>query len=413
MTRLPVLVAASGASWEPAAVEAIDRNAALVLHKRCVDVQDLLASASTGLATVALVSADLPGLDADAVALLHRCGLSVVAVLGESVHEEERIQRLGVDRVVTGVRPDGLATALLASAEQRRPTEPEPSPGDPAPGRSRFLAVWGPLGAPGRTTVAVGLATELAARGHETVLVDADPFGGSVAQHLGVLDEVSGLLVAARAANAGTLGPDRFAAACRQVDGRLRVLTGLPRPDRWVEVRSPAFSRLLSQAGSFGRYVVVDAGFAVEEDHADGLGAGTARSLMTLTTLRQADEVLVVGSPDPVGLSRLARALVGLRDLVPGTPARVVVNRMRPSLGWSERDITGMVEGFLTPAGVHFLPDDRGAADRALMAGRSLRETGDSALARALAQLAGSVVGVPRGPRVRRTLRRRTAGRAR
>jgi MinD-like ATPase involved in chromosome partitioning or flagellar assembly len=413
MTRLPVLVAAAGACWEPAAVEAISRDAALVLHKRCVDVQDLLASAGTGLAAVALVSAELAGLDADSVAGLHGSGVSVVAVVErDSVQEEERIRRLGADRAVGGTL-DGLTVALLTSAEQRRPADPEPPVGDPEAARSRFLAVWGPLGAPGRTTVAVGLAAELAARGHRTVLVDADPYGGSVAQHLGVLDEVSGLLVAARAANAGTLGPDRFAAACRQVDERLRVLTGLPRPDRWVEVRGPAFSRLLSEAGSFGRYVVMDAGFAVEDDHADGLGTGGGRNLMTLTALRRADEVLVVGSPDPVGLSRLARALVGLRELAPGTPARVVVNRMRPSLGWSERDITGMVEGFLTPAGVHFLPDDRAAADRALMTGRSLRETGDSALTRALGQLAAAVVGAPRGPRGRRTLRRRRAGAAR
>ena len=63
------------------------------------------------------------------------------------------------------------------------------------------------------------------------------------------------------------------------------------------------------------------------------------------------------------------------------TPSRspVVVNRMRDSLGWSRRDIVGMVEGYVRPAGVHFLPEDRAAADRALVAGRSLVELGDSA----------------------------------
>ena len=61
---------------------------------------------------------------------------------------------------------------------------------------------------------------------------------------------------------------------------------------------------------------------------------------------------------------------------------RVVVNRMRSTLGWSERDITGMVEGFARLAGVHFLPDDRAAVDRALVTGRTLLEAGDSELAR-------------------------------
>jgi hypothetical protein len=86
-----------------------------------------------------------------------------------------------------------------------------------------------------------------------------------------------------------------------------------------------------------------------------------------------------------------------------------VVNRTRPSLGWSDREIRGMVEGFVTPLDVHFLPDDRGAADRALMAGRSLLETGDSGLRTAIRELAGAVLGEPPKP----GLRRRRAGRGR
>ena len=67
---------------------------------------------------------------------------------------------------------------------------------------------------------------------------------------------------------------------------------------------------------------------------------------------------------------------------------RVVVNRMRPSLGWSERDIVGMVEGYVRPLAVHFLPEDRATVDRALVAGRSLTEVGDSRLRTALAEVA-------------------------
>jgi hypothetical protein len=114
---------------------------------------------------------------------------------------------------------------------------------------------------------------------------------------------------------------------------------------------------------------------------------------MTLAALRRADEVVVVGAADPVGLARLARGLVELREVVPGVRPRVVVNRTRGSLGWSDREIRGMVEGFVAPLEVHFLPDDRAAADRALMAGRSLAETGDSALRTALTALARAVAG--------------------
>jgi hypothetical protein len=60
---------------------------------------------------------------------------------------------------------------------------------------------------------------------------------------------------------------------------------------------------------------------------------------------------------------------------------------MRDSLGWSRRDIVGMVEGYVRPAGVHFLPEDRSTTDKALVGGRALTEVGDSALRRALAEV--------------------------
>ena len=83
------------------------------------------------------------------------------------------------------------------------------------------------------------------------------------------------------------------------------------------------------------------------------------------------------------------------------TPARVVVNRMRPTLGWSERDIAGMVAGFARLAGLHFLPDDRATVDRALVAGRTLLETdAESPLGRAVGRLVDAVVpaGAEPGP---------------
>ncbi len=253
----------------------------------------------------------------------------------------------------------------------------------------RVLAVWGPAGAPGRTTVAVGLAAEVAAAGHEVLLLDVDAYGGAVGQHLGVLDEVSGLLAAARSANNGELDDARLTGLARQVGDGFRVLTGLPRPDRWQEVRASAFEDVLERASRVADLAVLDVGFSLEGEPPDPFGpTAPQRNQMTLAALAVADEVLVVGSADPVGLARLARGLVELRDVVPGVRPRVVVNRMRASLGWSDREIRGMVEGFVTPVGVHFLPDDRAAADRALMAGRSLVETGESALRAAMREVA-------------------------
>jgi MinD-like ATPase involved in chromosome partitioning or flagellar assembly len=413
--RIPVLVAAAGAAWEAEALEQLDRGAEVQLAKRCVDLTDLLASAGTGLVGVAVVSAALPGLDADSVEALRSAGLGVVLVaapaeLGDG--DAERMRRLGIEHLLTTAEIGGLLDTVVAAARDA-PPDPLVEPDDPVAGAGRLVAVWGPSGAPGRTTVAVGLATELALTGRDVLLVDADPYGGAVAQHLGVLDEVSGLLAAARAANSGRLDADRLASAARQVGDHLRVLTGLPRPDRWQEVRAAAFDDLLDQAAQHASYVVADVGFSLERDPVDPFGAGAPhRNLMTHAVLERAHDVVVIGAADPVGLTRLARGLVELRDLLPAVRPWVVVNRMRPSLGWGDKEIRGMVEGFVTPRSVLFLPDDRAAADRALMAGQSLAESGDSPLREAMTSLALAVAR-EKPSAGRRGIRRRRAGRAR
>jgi len=415
-----VLVAAAGAAWEAEALEQLAAGAPdVALARRCVDLAELLATAGTGVASVALVSVTLPGLDGDSVSVLRAAGVGVVVVAAP--HElldgdAERMRRLGVDHLLVSTELGSLletvadvgAEAPLESAGP--PSESWLDEPDAAP-LGRMLAVWGPAGAPGRTTVAVGLAAEVADQGRDVLLVDADPYGGTVGQHLGVLDEASGLLGAARAANAGQA--DRLAGFARQVNPCLRVLTGLPRPDRWAEVRPAAFADVVEEAARQAALVVLDVGFSLEGDPVDPFGSSAPqRNQMTLAALDRADEVLVVGAADPVGLARLARGLVELREVVPGLRPRVVVNRTRSSLGWSDLEIQGMVEGFVTPLGVHFLPDDRAAADRALMAGQSLVEGGESSLRAAVVALARAVLGEPVAPRAGR-LRRRRAGRAR
>lgn len=435
--RVGVLLAAGGAPWEIEALQVVGGpSSRSVLVKRCVDLPDLLASAATGQARVAVVAAGLPGLDADSVGHLRRAGVSVVLMADPGLPQDRAalpgvfevvsatdVTRLSV--VVPSAAAEAAADDATSQADGRVPASLPAADDSDADGsgaaspeagrRGRVLAVWGPTGAPGRTTVATGLAAELARRGHDTLLVDADGYGGAVAQHLGVLDEVSGLLSAVRLANAGRLDVAQLAAVARTVRPHLRVLTGLPRADRWVEVRPPAFDAVLDTARQLCRNVVIDLGFNVEQEAQTYGSTAPQRNHMTLAGLDQADEVIVVGAADPVGLARLARGLVELPEVGPVGTTRVVVNRVRTSLGWGEQEVRAMVEGFLIPASTHFLPDDPGATDRALMTGRPLVELGESALVSAISRLADALEGG--GPEESRRaglrLRRRRAGRAR
>jgi MinD-like ATPase involved in chromosome partitioning or flagellar assembly len=400
--RLCVLVLAGGARWEAEVLEALGA-AGVVVVKRCVDVPDLMASVVSTAATVAVVEGTLPHLDAEAVMHLLRYDVRVLAVCSDSLLGE-RLARIGVVESAAPV-PREVVGAVQRAAARDVVTDPEvsnhPRPADRSRGRGRVVAVWGPAGAPGRTTLAVGLASELALT-RPVVLVDADPYGGAIAQALGVLDEISGLLAVARMANTGTLDQAALARSCRRVGTRLQVLTGLPRADRRVEVRPDVLGGVLEVASGLGE-VVVDCGFCLEDAEQP-----SARDRMTIDALQAADEVVVVGSAEPQGLGRLARGLVEVRELVESTPVRVVVNRMRGTLGWSERDIVGMVEGFVRPVGVHFLPEDRASVDRSLVSGRSLTELGEaSALRTALAGVTGAIWRPTGGPPAGRSRRRR------
>ncbi len=399
---MSVLLAAGGEPWEAAALRRLG-DGGVVVVKRCVDLPDLLATAATGAVEVAVVAGRLVTLDADAVGRLRAHDVACVAVGGSPAE----LGRVGVAAVLPDDLGDGseLADAVVGAARRVPATEHVAQSGSesstPAGEPGRVVAVHGPAGAPGRTTLALGLAAEHATRGAPTVLVDADPYGGAVAQHLGVLDEVSGLLAAARLVGAGSLDPVSFAACRREVGHRLEVLTGLPRPDRWVEARPGVLDAVVACAVEVGD-VVLDTGFSLEDDAS--LGRPVSRNQLTLEALAVADEVLVVGSAEPTGLARLARALVEVRDTT-SAPLRVVVNRMRDSLGWRRRDIVGMVEGYVRATGIHFLPEDRATTDRAHVAGRSVVELGDSPLRRALAEVHDSVFGaVVRGTPPVRTL---------
>ena len=408
-----VLVVASGASWETEALRVLGERTDVVVLKRCVDLPDLLASATSGQAQVAVLGADTSGLDVAAVDHLARHGVRPVVVCEAADLDAARVRlrRLGVPAVVAetdlAVLPDTV-TRVVVQADTLEAAAPSPgsSPGPTAPEpsgvRGRAIAVWGPTGAPGRSLVASAVAAELARRRRPTVLADADPYGGTLGQALGVLDEVSGLLAAGRWAVSDQLA-ERFTSVQRGLGPCLSIITGLPRAERWTEVRPEAIDDVVDLARSQGD-VVLDTGFGLDDDPGRQLGGRPSRNQLTIAALEAADEVVVVGAADPVGLSRLARGIVELREVVPLAPVRVVVNRMRPSLGWTEKDITAMVTGFARLDSLHFLPDDRVGVDRALVAGRSLLDGGDSALTRAVAALVDCWVP---------PLRQRTTGRDR
>ena len=424
---VPVLTAISDTAWESRLVAALARgDLGVQVVRRCVDLADLLATAATGQARAVLLSADLRRLDRDALARLSVAGVAVVGLVPPGDEPaERRLRQLGV----AGVLPSDAAPETISAAVIEAVVAASPSPSDlsglaepraalPAalpvapvdsapdlPGAGRVVAVWGPAGAPGRTTVAVALASELAGMGWPTLLIDADPYGGVVAQLLGLLEESPGLAAACRQANSGSLDVPAMAALSRQLTPTLRVLTGIARADRWPELRPASLEVVLALATQLAAVTVVDCGFCLEQDEELSFDTlAPRRNGATLTVLEQAQTVLVVGSADPVGLQRLVRGLTELREAVPGVQPRVVVNRLRGSAVPGD-SVAQVRSALLRYAGVddaYLVPADVVGVDAAVAAGRTLAEAAPGSPTRlALQALACSLVGTAPPARTR------------
>jgi len=411
-----VLVAV-GNRWDSRVATVLESSREVSIARRCADLADLLAAVESGSGEVALVSVDLRGLALSVVSRLRDAGIAVVGLTDPADEEgERRLRQMGVGSVLPADADrtayeaallDPAATGVgdgpdwAAGGEQSEPAHLSLS----APKRATLTAVWGPVGSPGRTTIAVNLAAELAGLGTSALLIDADTYGGCVAQTLAVLDEAPGLAAATRAADHGTLDLANLARLAPEVSPRLRVLTGIPRPDRWTEIRAGAFERVLELSRGLADVVVVDCGFSLEDD--EELSYDTEaprRNQATLTTLAVADSLLAVGGCDPVSLQRLVRALQDLGTVRAPRPS-VVVNRMRPGAVGAQPQAR-VADAMARFAGVEelaFVPEDRAACDEALLTGRTLGECAPQSPSRlAIRDLAVAVAGegstVPRQP---------------
>jgi len=440
---IAVVSAADGAGWEATLLAELGSGHAdqpFRVVRRCVDLVELLAVAGSGQAVAALVDAQLRRLSADAVDRLTACAVAVVGVTGPGAEADtERLAEAGIRFFVPSDAPTAVFATVLAAAVGDRSAaaegrgtnafadpafatgalagnsariSPAGGPGSQrstqaaaaeAPPDGKVVAVWGPTGAPGRTTVAVTLADELARLGQRSLLVDADVYGGVIAPIFGLLDESAGLVAACRQAQSRRLDAEGLAALCWQVGAELRVLTGITRADRWPELRGTALQGVLAAARALVGYTVVDVGFALETDEELSFDTlAPRRNGATLTVLSDADLVLAVGSADPIGLQRLVRGLGELRDAGIDRPVWIVLNRVRrgAATGKPEAEFSAALHRFVGQSYAALLPYDLTSLDQAVSVGRTLAEVAPaSPLRGAVSDLAGVLCGVAPAPR--------------
>lgn len=317
-----------------------------------------------------IVPATRAVLSAELISACDRAGVRILALGGA---DSRLLGRLGLSEAL---RPEAAGWEIAAALASETDTVPRPQSVLP----HRVIAVWGPHGAPGRSTLAIQLAVELSRRGRRTALVDTDTVAPALALLLGLSDDAPGVAAACRRAERGALDSaelTRLATTVATGGGDIEVLPGINRPSRWPELSSIRLRATLGACREWSEETIVDvaAAFDADEEVTYDL-AGPRRHAATTASLNEADLIIAVASADPLGISRFVREHAELRRLTAPTPVVVVVNQVRPGpLGIDARgQVRRTLERFAGITDVVFLPFDQRAADAALLHARPMTD---------------------------------------
>ena len=235
---------------------------------------------------------------------------------------------------------------------------------------AELISVWSPIGSPGKSTIALSIAAELAESGKKVFLLDADTWAPSLDLQLGLTEHPAGLAAACRLVTQERFDMEqlnRLSTELRIGVGSLTVMTGLSSQSRWPEVSSEKLDDLLMVASKEFDFLVLDI--------ASPIGGGLVwltspveRNAVTRWALTYSDKVVAVCGADPISIARFLSAAAEISELNPKGQFFNLVNRLRTSvLGSSAKQQiiqTLSRMGQLEVSG--FIPDDPAAADAAL-----------------------------------------------
>jgi MinD-like ATPase involved in chromosome partitioning or flagellar assembly len=350
---------------------------------RCSGSDDLASVLGSALAEYALVSASPRYLNERLLVESDASGTRLVALIGSDA-ERRHAASVGLHEVLDSAAgwPE-LENALLGAPVARPLARRGPSNG-----RGEVIAVWGPAGSPGRTTLAINVAAEIAAAGYTVALADVDTHSGSIAPALGLLDEAPGFAAACRLAGADSLTHselERIGQRYLSSGGNFWVLTGIGRPNRWPELSGDRVVATLRECRSWVDFTIVDTGSSLENDEeiSSDLFA-PRRNAATISALREADEVIAVGSADPVGLSRFLRAHADLVETLETERVTVVMNKIRASaIGLNPAgQVAQTLQRFGGIASPVLVPHDQSSLDAAILDGKTLLDSAPKSAAR-------------------------------
>jgi len=298
----------------------------------------------------------------------------IVAVPGPQNGQLAEALKAGADEIVILPAEAAAVATAIHKAMARVSAAATTRPSDAA--RSPLVAVLGPKGGTGKTTIATNLAADLATRGRETLLVDLDLQFGDVGVVLGVEPEHT---IYDLATAGGTMDAERLRGFTGRSRDGVNVLLAPVRPDQADAVTAEHITAILDLARTTYDVVIVD--------------TPPAFTAGVIAAVDQADLIVMLGSFDLPGLKNMKLGMETLQMMdVPSARILPVLNRANTKVGLLVTDVTKV----LGRAPEVAVPSDRGVpqsvnASRPIICmqpksspARSFRAIGDRVAARIL-----------------------------
>jgi hypothetical protein len=373
---------------------------------KAMSAEEVRVRLTSGRVHSALVADDdVVGLDHDLIATAthHGCVVLVVSHGERSRHLADPDHVLAPD-----FERDDLLRALVSNA---RPIARLDQPGVAAEHgesqdrrfRGRLVTITGPSGA-GRSTVAMGLAQELAAdtrRAEQVCLADCSLVADQAMLH-GASDVVPSVLELAEAHRLGRPSAKEVRAhTWHVVDRHYHLLLGLRQRRDWTSLRPRSFQAALDGLRGAFALVIIDTDDELDGERTTGSIDVEERNAMARTAVGQADLVVVVGQAGVQGLHHLLRAVRDVVEFgVPGSQVLPVLNhapKSRRRLAQMQRAF-GLLLSSSAAAGVCApLPlQPRRGIDAAVRDAGPLPDGWVTPIARAVAGLLEQPLGPPR-----------------
>ncbi|PWB45734.1 MAG: hypothetical protein C3F10_05415 [Dehalococcoidia bacterium] len=378
--RPPRVVLAIGNPERERQLLTVLREGGCTIAGRCLDGPSLVQQAIVGNADVVLASAGLHRLTGESLIAVRGAGVPMVLLAAAA--EADAYE--GLAYVLPAASDGPVIVAALHEAIRRgavanqatgdnRSTPERGAPG--YQGSCEVIALVSGKGAPGTTTVAVGLAASLGTSERSVLLIDGDLRGGSIGPSLD-LDPRRGL----SGLSVGQSDRPEHVLDELQDGPGFSILTGIERPEARERLAPERIAATVSALQERFDVILIDGG--------ETLSGVT--SAVGAAFLRSAERVLLLTTADLLGLWSARGSLRFVTDSlgVPPEAVSAVVNRRTGRDQYGEHE----VERALGIRVVAAIPEDPRAARRARADQTPITAAGGKA-ARAIAELASRLTG--------------------